>query len=456
MKQNIPNIPVLDQINIKDYKKLLSSLYPTDLAEFLENRSLLEKVVVITNLPPRVAVKTFEYLSFPTQLELFNHLPSQVSASLLNDLAPDDRTAFLEELPMNVLDRILKFLSTPERTLSEKLLSYPDGSVGRIMTTDYISIKKDWTVRQVLDYVRENGRDSETVSVLYVVDNEGKLIDDIRIRELLFASLDSKIEEICDNHFITLNVNDNEEYAVNIFRKYDRSALPVVDDDGRLIGLVTIDDILHVAIEETTQDIQMIGGSEALDVPYMQTSFATLFRKRISWLVILFLGEMLTASALGIYEDEISRAVVLALFLPLIISSGGNAGSQACTLIIRAMALGEVTLKDYWKVMKKEILMGLFLGIVLGAIGFIRISLWSSFSDIYGEHWLLIACTIFIALIGVVLWGTISGSMLPFILRRLGHDPAMSSAPFIATIVDVTGLVIYLNVAIVMLKGTLL
>src|SRR6476659_3141127 len=259
-----------------------------------------------------------------------------------------------------------------------------------------------------------------------------------------------------DRRFVALKATDNQNAAVAVFRQYDRTALPVTDTAGVLIGIVTIDDVLDVAEAAATKEIQKIGGSEALDEPYMRIAFFSMIRKRAGWLTALFLGEMLTATAMGVFEAEISRAVVLALFVPLIISSGGNSGSQASTLVIRALALGEVTLGDWWRVMRREILAGLALGAILGAIGFLRITVWSQFSPLYGEHWLLVAMTVAVALVGVVLWGTLIGSLLPFALRRLGFDPAASSAPFVATLVDVTGLVIYFTVGIVILRGTLL
>jgi magnesium transporter len=259
-----------------------------------------------------------------------------------------------------------------------------------------------------------------------------------------------------DQSFIALKATDDQESAVEAFRRSDLTALPVTDTSGILIGIVTIDDVLDIAEEEATEDIQKFGGMEALDQPYMQIGLTQMVKKRASWLIILFLGEMLTATAMGFFEEQIARAVVLALFVPLIISSGGNSGSQAATLVIRAMALGEVTLRDWWRVMRRELLSGLALGAVLGAIGFMRISLWSAFSSIYGEHWLLVAFTVGIALVGIVLWGTLAGSMLPFVLRSLGIDPATSSAPFVATLVDVTGLIIYFTVAMMILRGTLL
>ena len=324
------------------------------------------------------------------------------------------------------------------------------------MTPDYIAIREDWTVQQVLDYVREHGQDSETLNVIYVVDDQGLLIDDIRIREFLLTSPASRVSELMDRRYVALKATDEQDVAVSVFRREDRSALPVTDSAGALIGIITVDDVLDIAEAAATEDIQRVGGSEALDEPYISIAFSKMIRKRAGWLTALFLGEMLTATAMSFFEHEIAKAVVLALFVPLIISSGGNSGSQASTLVIRAIALGEVQLKDWWKVMRREIAAGLALGGILGAIGFFRITIWSAFSNIYGEHWLLIAATVAIALVGVVLWGTLIGSLLPFLLRRLGFDPATSSAPFVATLVDVTGLVIYFSVGLVILRGTLL
>jgi magnesium transporter len=325
-----------------------------------------------------------------------------------------------------------------------------------MMTSEYLVIRDSWTASQVLDHIRLHGRDRETLNVLYVVDTNGKLLDDVRIREFLLCPLEKKVSELRNGVFTALHATDDQETAVAAFRKYDRTVLPVVDGHGGLVGIVTVDDILDVAEQEATEDIQKIGGMEQLDEPYMEISLARLIRKRATWLIVLFIGEMLTATAMGHFQDEISKAVVLAIFVPLIISSGGNSGSQAATLIIRAMAIGEVRLKDWWQVMRREILSGLVLGLILASIGVLRIATWSIFSNTYGEHWPLVAITVGISLVGVVLWGTLSGSMLPFLLRRLGLDPATSSAPFVATLVDVTGLVIYFAVAGVVLHGTLL
>jgi magnesium transporter len=371
-------------------------------------------------------------------------------------MADDDRTVLLEELPGAATKQLLTLLSPEERASAVKLLGYPERSVGRLMTPHYIGVEPDWTVRAVLDYVREHGQDSETLNMVYVVDARGVLIDDIRMRTFLLAPLTAHVSELMDNQFAALKATDDHATAINLFRKTDLMALPVTDTDGLLIGIVTIDDVIDVAEAEATRDIQRIGGSEALDAPYMKIALMSMVRKRASWLVVLFLGEMLTATAMGFFEKEIERAVVLALFVPLIISSGGNSGSQASTLVIRALALGEVTLRDWWRVMRREFYSGLALGAILGTIGFLRISVWSLFSNIYGIHWMLVALTVAFSLVGIVLWGTLAGSMLPFVLRRFGFDPATSSAPFVATLVDVTGLVIYFSVAMIILRGTLL
>ena len=325
------------------------------------------------------------------------------------------------------------------------------------MTPDFVAVRENWTVRDVLDYVREHGQDRETLNFIYVVDDRGKLIDDLRIRNFLLRPLETRVDEIMDRGYVHLTVNQNQEEALQIFRKYDRAALPVVDSNDVLVGIVTQDDMLDVAEEQATEDIQKLGGMEALDEPYTTIPLVRMVKKRATWLILLFLGEMLTATAMQGYNSEIEKAAILAMFLPLIISSGGNSGSQATTLVIRAMALGELGLRDWYRVVRKELLSGISLGLILGTIGFFRISLWQYLHIFnYGPYHWLVALTVGIALVGVVLWGTLSGAMLPFLLRRCGLDPAASSAPFVATLVDVTGLVIYFNVALFILRGTLL
>jgi magnesium transporter len=428
----------------------------TDLAELLADLSLDDQAVVFRLLPRRDAAATFEYLTQDAREALLKTLSKEDVAGLLNNMAPDDRTMFLEELPATVTRELLALLTPKERAIAVTLLGYPEHSVGRLMTPDYVAVREDWTVQQVLDYVRTHGQDSETLNVIYVVDPQGGLIDDIRIREFLLTDPARKVSDLMDRHFAALKATDDQQTAVAAFRQHDRSALPITDTAGVLIGIVTIDDVLDVAESEATKDIQRIGGSEALDEPYMEIGFIKMVQKRAGWLTALFLGEMLTATAMGFFEHEIEKAVLLALFVPLIISSGGNSGSQASTLVIRALALGELKLRDWWKVMRRELGAGLALGTILAIVGFLRITVWSAFSDIYGQHWLLLAFTVAFALIGVVMWGTLIGSLLPLLLRRLGFDPATSSAPFVATLVDVTGLVIYFSVALVVLRGTLL
>lgn len=435
---------------------------PADVAEVILDVPEDEQVIIFRVLPAALAADVFEYLDLEAQQQLLRAMAHEQVVAILNEMSPDDRTALLEELPGAASRQLIQLLTPEERKVAQALLGYPEGSVGRLMTPDFVAVHEHWTVKQVLDYVREHGQDRETLNFIYVVDERGKLVDDLRIREFLLRPLTASVDEFMDRNFVHLHATQSQQEALQIFRKYDRAALPVVDSANVLVGIVTVDDMLDVAEEEATEDIQKIGGMEALDEPYMRISLWRMVRKRAGWLIILFLGEMLTATAMSSYQDEISKAVVLALFLPLIISSGGNSGSQASTLIIRAMALGEVTLRDWWRVMARELRAGFSLGAILGVIGAVRVTLWSILGkeyfhrEIYGPHWPLVALTIGIALVGVVLWGSLSGSMLPFILRRCGADPATSSAPFVATLVDVTGLIIYFSIALLIMRGAML
>ena len=427
-----------------------------DLAELMEPLSAEKEAIVFRLLPREQAAEVFTYLSDERQEELLKAMAHEEVARILNAMDPDDRTSLLEELPANVIQHMLSLLSAEERLVASQLLGYEEDSVGRLMTPDFVRIRSNWTVERALQHIRRYGKDSETMSMIYVIDQDGRLIDDLRIRQFLLAAPETPISDIMDERFVSLKATDNREMAVEVFKDTDLIALPVVDKDNVLLGIVTVDDILDVAEEEATEDIQKIGGSEALDEPYMKIPIPKMVRKRATWLIILFLSEMLTATAMGRFENEIAKAVVLSIFVPLVISSGGNSGSQASTLIIRAMALGEVGLRDWWRVMRREILSGLALGGILGIIGFIRISTWALVFHSYGQYWLLLAFTVGLALIGIVLWGSLAGSMLPFLLRRIGLDPATSSAPFVATLVDVSGLIIYFTVAALILRGTLL
>jgi magnesium transporter len=437
-------------------RELLKSWRPRYIADAICSLSPEDRAVVFRILPRSLAAAAFDYLDLAEQERLLKAMGKEEVAELLNNMAPDDRTALLEELPAAATKQLLGMLSVKERAIAMQLLGYPEHSVGRLMTPDYIAVQSQSTVQHVLDYIRAHGRRSETLAMIYVVDDKGSLIDDIAIREFLIAPLDKGVEDLMDYRFAVLKASDGQETALQVFRRTDLKALPVTDSAGVLIGIVTIDDVLRVSEETATREIQRIGGSEALNEPYLQIALRRMVKKRAGWLIVLFLGEMLTATAMGFFQGEIEKAVVLALFVPLIISSGGNSGSQATTLIIRALALGEVMLRDWWRVMQRELVTGLALGAILGVIGFLRITVWSAFSKVYGSHWFAVAITVGVSLIGVVMWGSIAGSMLPFILRRFGFDPAVASAPFVATLVDVTGLVIYFTVGYLFLRGTLL
>jgi magnesium transporter len=432
----------LNNLNISDVEELIDEL-PKYGPRFIETLSLNR------------AVNVFRILDFPTQERIIKKLPGKKIAEIITELPPDDRTAFFAELHGDAVKALILHLSAADRKEALSLLGYKEDSVGRLMTPDYIAVKKSWDVTRVLAHIREFGKNSETIDVIYVLGDKGVLLDDIRIRDILLVEPDTKISKLMDGRLISLKATDPQEEAINVFRMNNRTALPVTDGENILLGIVTVDDILWIANEEYTEDIQKIGGTEALDEPYLDINLFKLVKKRVGWLIILFLGEMLTATAMGYFQMEIEKAVVLALFIPLIISSGGNSGSQASTLIIQAMALGEVTIADWWRVMRREIISGLMLGLTLGIIGFLRIAIWSEFSTIYGPHAMLVAATVGLSLVGVVLWGSLSGSMLPLLLKKLGADPATSSAPFVATLVDVTGLVIYFSIAVIIMSDLL-
>lgn len=443
--------------NFKLLRDVLEELYPVEIATIIDDLPAQDDIIVFRLLPRDLAVRTFEQLEPEKQHELVDRLakdPFSLS-TLLNDLSPDDRTSLFEELPGHITQRLMRLLSPEQRRIALTLLGYPPESVGRLMTPDYISVSSSWTVGQVLEHIRKTGSDSETLNVLYVVDDDMKLVGDIRIRRILLAEPDELVEKLTDGRLLTLKATQDQESVIEIFQDYDRTALPVTDTDGVLIGIVTIDDVIDVMEEEVTEDIQKVGGTEALDGPYIETPLFSLVRKRASWLIVLFIGELLTTYAMGHFEEEIAKAVVLALFVPLIISSGGNSGSQAATLVIRAMALGEIQIRDWWTVMKREVFSGISLGGILGLMGFLRVAIGEAIFGSYGAQWPFVAMAVGSSLVFVVLWGTLTGSMLPFILKKIGADPATSSAPFVATIVDVTGLLIYFSIAMALMKDSL-
>ncbi len=439
-----------------ELKRVLLGLDVPDLAETIVELGQEHEAVVFRLLPKERATNVFEHLPFDAQESLLYALADGDVAAILDEMSPDDRTELLGDLPGKVMKRMVNLLSPEEREVATRLLGYPEESIGRLMTPDYVQVKSHWTVREALDHVRAYGRDSETLNVVYVTEKGGRLIDDLRMRELLLIETEARIAELMDLQFVALEAHADQEEAVAEFRKHDRTALPVVDRDGILVGIVTVDDVLDVAEAEATEDIHLLGGSSAFDEPYLSIRIGTMVRKRAPWLVLLFFGQMLTATAMSGFQDALSQALVLALFVPLIISSGGNSGSQAATLIIRALTTGEATLRDWGRVVAREAAAAGIIGLLLAGLGFARVALGQAFGSGFGEHWILIGATIGLSLLFVVLWGSLVGTLMPMILQRLGADPAASSTPFVATLVDVTGIVLYFSVATLVLRGTLL
>jgi magnesium transporter len=435
----------------------LHELHPSDVAELIIALPSEEEAFVFRVRPKEKASEVFSYLPPDHQEGLIESLSNEQVRSVLQSMQPDDRTRLFEEMPAEVTRRLLETLAPEELSNARALLGYPEQTAGRYMTPRYVTVSPDMTASEALAHIRRVGREQETINVVYIVDARGVLVEDVRLSSLVLADPEARVTDIVDPSLVKVIATDDREEVLKAFEKYDRMALPVTDAGGQLLGIITVDDVLDVAEQEATEDIQKLGGMEALDAPYLKVDIWSMIRKRAGWLSALFLGEMLTATAMSYFEAEIARAVVLALFVPLIISSGGNSGSQATSLIIRSLALRELRLRDWLRVFRREVVSGLVLGTLLGAIGFARVVLWQHLHFYqYGRHYMLVALTVWASLIGVVLFGTLAGSMLPFVLRRLGFDPATSSAPFVATLVDVTGLCIYFTVALLILRGTLL
>ena len=408
-------------------------------------------------LPRDEAEDFFFSLSARDQADLVCGMPAREQRSWVRLLPPDDAADLIQAAPTEKRDALLALLDEPTRREVTALLAYSEDDAGGLMNPRYIRLRPEMTVDEAISYLRKQMREQpRTIYYAYVLDGEQRLLGVVSFRELFTATVRTRVAEIMKRQVTTIPEQMDQETVSHKFAQAHLVALPVVDADGQMKGIVTVDDVVDVVQEEATEDMQKVGGVEALDAPYLQIELRRMIRKRVGWLSVLFLGEMLTASAMGFFEKEIARAVVLALFIPLIISSGGNSGSQATTLVIRAMALGEVRLRDWWRVIRREFVAGLGLGLVLATIGFIRIVTWEGLFHTYGPQYLSVAATVAASLVGVVLWGTMAGSMLPFILRRFGFDPASASAPFVATLVDVSGLVIYFTVAAMILRGKLL
>lgn len=454
-----------------DLREALHGVPFADTADILAELTPAEAAVAFRFLHRDDAGEVFAYLTPERQEELITELGTDGSLRVIEAMEPDDRVKLLDELPPEVCHRIVASLSPEKRRVTQAILGYPPRSVGRLMTPDYVKVRPEWTVGQSLEHIRKTGRDAETVNVVYVIDDQGRLIDDLRLRQLLFAEPAEPVESIMNRQFVALTADQPQDEAVRTMSRYDRLALPVTDKRGVLVGIVTADDVADVAEAAATEQMQKLGGMQALEEPYMSTPLLSLARKRVTWLAVLFVGEMFTQTAMSGFEEEIERAAVLATFVPLIVSSGGNAGSQATSLIIRALAVGEITLKDWWRVFLRELAGGAILGLALGIIGILRINAWGWFgwftkhkkdgtidpdSLLAQQHYHLLAVAIGVAVLGVVLWGTVTGSMLPFILKRFKLDPATSSAPFVATLVDVVGVLLYFGSAVIILRGTIL
>jgi len=434
-----------DRLTVEELRDTWSLLSP-------EDRLLAFKMV-----PYEDAEDFFLSLSARDQASLLDALPAPERRGWMRLLPPDDAADVAQESYPTLRDELLGLLDDPTRKEVVALLAYQEDQAGGLMDPRFARVRPDMSVDEAITYLRKQAREYVgTLRYLYVLDDQQRLLGVVTLRSIFSSQPETRVRDIMRADVVSATEDMDQEALSRTFSQHNLNAIPIVDHEGRMKGIVTVDDIVDVVQEEATEDIQKIGGMEALDAPYMQVSFMTMVRKRGTWLSALFLGEMLTATAMGYYEDEIARAVVLALFVPLIISSGGNSGSQATTLVIRAMALGEVGLRDWWRVVRRELAAGLTLGTLLGAIGFLRIVVWQAVKPMYGPHAMLIAWTVALSLIGVVTFGTLAGSLLPFLLRRLKLDPASASAPFVATLVDVTGLVIYFTVASVVLRGRLL
>ena len=456
----VPDILVMLEETPEAIAAETEELHAKDLATVAE--ALPQEMVApfLSALPVERAADVLEYLNEDLRTEVLETMSTRQAAELVTEMTPDDRADVLEGLEEETTEEILSEIPAAERAETEKLLAYEPDTAGGLMTTEFVSVSEDTPVEEAFAAVRRIARSErrEAMNTIYTTDAAGRVKGVMSLRELLAAPEGGKVSDIAWEEVQTVPVTADREEVARITREYDLVAVPVVDDDGVIQGVVTVDDVIDALVEEHTEDVQRFGGMEALDEPYTQISFVTMIRKRAPWLAALFIGEMLTTIPMKYFEGELQHAIVLGLFIPLIISSGGNSGSQATSLIIRSLALEEIKLRDWWRIFLRELPSGFALGLILGVIGIVRILLWQYFGIAggYGPHYLLVALTVAIALVGVVTFGSLAGSMLPFVLRRFGFDPASASAPFVATLVDVTGLSIYFYVALLMLRGTLL
>lgn len=438
---------LIEARDLDTLRETLSALEIADIAEILEDLPVSSRAVVFRLLPHDEASDVFEHFSFDGQEELIRDLSSEELKRLLNDMAPDDRTHLLEELPGSLTQRLLKTLNPEELRVARALLGYPEDSIGRLMTPEYVDAKLDWTVQQTLDHLRRTGAEAETISYIYVIDERGRLIDDLHLSKLVMADPQSKLRDLVEENVTVLHALDDREEAVVTFKKYDRIALPVTDRRGVLLGIVTIDDVFDVEEEEATEDMQKFSGLESLEESYLTARRLLLIRKRIGWLTLLFIGGLVTSRVLSQFGDLLQQFVILSFFIPLVISSGGNSGSQSASLIIRSLAIQEVEPGDWFRVFKRELMVGLAMGFFLGLIlsGLLLGLAW--FTDQSVRESLPLALVAQCSVTSIVTLGTLSGALLPLVLKRLGLDPAVSSAPFIATFIDLSGIILYLAFA---------
>lgn len=447
---------LIDERDWDALREGLSELEPADVAEIFSELPHDEQALIFRVLPRSQSAEIFELLPVDEQAALVESLSNEQIESILNEMAPDDRTRLLEELPAVVVQRALEQLHPEQLKVARRLLGYPERSAGRVMTPEYVSLPPLMTAPQALAEIRKRARRVETVSVIYLIDEKGRLVDDLDLSAIALAPDDATLASLADGQFISVAASQDQADVVRLFEKYDRFALPVLDGQGVLVGIITADDVLDVAEREATEDIQRLGGSAALEAPYLETPLPDMLRKRAPWLMILFIGQTFTASVIAHFSGEIEKAAILASFMPLVLSSGGNTGTQATSILVRAIGLDEVTPRDWWRVWRREVLSGLALGLMLAILGFFRSLMTLSGDAHLAQFAVSIAFTVSASLLGVVVFGTLIGAMLPLLLRRLNLDPASASAPFVATLSDVMGLFIYFTIAILVLRGTVL
>lgn len=448
---------VVEKHDAESGKHLLQDLFPADIAETLNHLSFEEAAYLYQLFDEETASAVLIELREELREEILATLSTKEIAEQIDNLASDDAADVINELPEDIQDEVLAQMEDHEQAGDiADLMNYAEGTAGSLMAKELVSVYYYDTVSMVIEEIRRQADDVSIMYAVYVINEKDQLIGMLSLKKLLMSHPIVRIEEIYDKEVIKVSTATSTEEVAEIIQKYDLVVLPVVDNLGRLVGRITIDDVVDVIRGEETEEAHKMGGIEKLDEPYMATSYIGLIKKRAGWLIVLFLGESLTATAMGFFENQLAKAVILALFVPLIISSGGNTGSQASTLIVRALALGEISFRDWWRIFKKELAVGLTLGIILGLVGFLRVAIWSSFVEVYGQHWVPVGLTVGLTLVGVVLWGNLAGSLFPLFLKRARLDPAVCSAPFVATLVDVTGLVIYFSVATLILRDILL